>query len=196
MKIIDDFLPKEVFEHLQKYVLSMEFPWFYSEAVSIDPRANDIQDPMAVETDGLHHIIFDPENDAISFVHKVFTPFYQELEHRFGFKPEHLIRNRLSQKTPKIGFVDGNYNIPHVDYFRPHVSLIFYFNDSDGPTYIFDQEFRFGKRINKGFTVKDRVYPKANRLLWIDGWQYHTASNPIQSNRRVILNLNLECLST
>ena len=196
MKIIDDFLPKEIFENLQKYVLSMEFPWFYSEAVSINPLDNDIQDPMAVETDGLHHIIFDPENDAISFVHKIFTPFYQELERQFGFKPEHLIRNRLSQKTPKVGFVDGNYNIPHVDYFRPHVSLVFYFNDCDGPTYIFDQEFYFGKRINKGFTVKDRVHPKANRLLWIDGWQYHTASNPIHSPRRVILNINLECLST
>ena len=34
------------------------------------------------------------------------------------------------------------------------------------------------------------VDPKANRLLIINGLQYHTASNPINAKRRVIFNVN------
>ena len=40
------------------------------------------------------------------------------------------------------------------------------------------------------FTVKDRITPKPNRLLVFDGLDYHTASNPINSDTRFIININ------
>jgi hypothetical protein len=74
--------------------------------------------------------------------------------------------------------------------------MIYYLNDSDGDTRIFDQEFEattnnFGIGHHDTFTTKHQITPKANRLLWFNGFRYHTASNPINSNRRVILNINL-----
>jgi hypothetical protein len=84
--------------------------------------------------------------------------------------------------------------MPHVDYFYPHESFIFYLNDSDGDTRVFNEWCTFTRTMPlalDSFTTQTRVTPKANRLVWINGLQYHTASNPIESTKRVIINLNL-----
>lgn len=191
MQVIDNFLPETVFEQLQETVMKPEFPWFYIEHVSIDPKDNDILDKNAVETDGYYHVVYDPRYEAVSFTNDFFKPFYDQLE-TLGYTIDDLIRVRLSVKHPRIGFTEQNYNLPHVDYHEPHDTIIFYLNDSDGDTHIFNQRYTvLGSKEN--FTIKSKITPKANRLLLIDGLQYHTASNPFQSSRRVVLNINLKC---
>lgn len=199
MKIIDNFLPQEQFDSLQSIIMSWQFPWFYTEYSSVPPEDRELyKDKMAMETEGFCHMMYDRENSD-SFTHKILDDFYHVLANRLGFTKRHLIRTRLSMKFPKIGFTKDHYNIPHVDYYNPHETLIYYLNDSDGDTIIFDEWFNIAnpdKSLNgkEEFTVKDRVSPKANRLLWINGLQYHTASNPIESKRRIIININLEPL--
>ena len=119
----------------------------------------------------------------------------KRLQENLGFTKDHFIRIRSSMKSPKLKFTSENYNLPHVDYFFPHETMIYYLNDSDGDTRIFDQEFtqtnnNWDEEPEK-FTTKCRITPKANRLVWISGFRYHTASNPIESKRRVIININL-----
>jgi hypothetical protein len=195
IRVIDDFLPDLEFKKLQEYVLSVDFPWFYCEHVSLPPAENEITDPLAVETDGFHHIFYDKEYSVESFAAECLNNFFKALGDRLGFTKNHFIRIRSSMKSPKFGFTSENYNLPHVDYFFPHETLIYYLNDSDGDTRIFDQEFT--QNTNNWdneptqFTTHARITPKANRLLWISGFRYHTASNPINSKRRVILNINL-----
>lgn len=188
--IIDDFLPIDVFKKIQKEVMHPEFPWFYIEHVSIAPEENDINDPLAVETDGYFHIVYDKPLNAMSYTHELFQPFYKKLED-LGYNGNQLVRSRLSVKHPRSGFTEQNYNLPHVDYHTPHDTIIFYLNDSDGDTHIFDQNYTV-MGCTEGFTIKQKVTPKANRLLLIDGMQYHTASNPFKTQRRIVLNLNLE----
>lgn len=195
MKIIDDFLPNDEFKKISDAVLSEKFPWFYIENVSLDPKDNVIQDPLAMETAGLNHVVYDRNWNVKSFTYQLFGGFIKKLED-LGFKEEQIIRFRLSMKTPKVGFTSENYNLPHVDYFVPHETLVFYLNDSDGDTRMFDQWFTptpgsLGIGFDT-FTTQSRVPPKANRLLWFNGLQYHTAANPIDHSRRVILNVNLD----
>jgi hypothetical protein len=120
------------------------------------------------------------------------------MEKELGFTQNHLIRVRMSIKFQKQGFTSNNYNIPHVDYCYPHETLILYLNDSDGDTRIFNEWSTYtGKGTAIGpesFTTQTRVTPKANRLIWFNGLQYHTASNPIEETKRAIININLEPL--
>jgi hypothetical protein len=195
LKIIDNFLPDLDFKELQEKIMHHEFPWFYIDQVSLPPNHNPIVDLLAKETDGFNHIMFDRDVKALSFTFEYFTEFFNQLA-QFGFTDKQLIRARASMKMPKIGFTEDNYNLPHVDYYYPHHSLIYYMNDSDGDTRVFDQWFtpvpgQVGIGYDK-FTTEARISPKANRLVWIDGLQYHTASNPINSSRRVIVNINLD----
>lgn len=194
IKIIDNFLSKDNFLKLQEKVLTRHFPWFYCDHASLDPRDNFIKDELAKETDGYAHVFYDRQHDVKSFTYDYLIDFYKAIEN-LGFTQEHLIRVRASVKSPKKNYTLDNYNLPHVDYFFPHDVMIYYLNDSDGDTRIFDQKFIYtGNNYGLGFdtfTTSQRITPKANRLVWFDGFVYHTASNPVESTRRVILNINL-----
>ena len=197
-EVIDNFLPDDQFMKLSGYLLSQDFPWFYAEHVSLDPIDNNIKNKEAVETDGYAHLFYDRDLGLESVTHKVMEDFNNQIQNKFGITYNDIIRSRASIKHPKIGYTEENYNLPHVDYFIPHLSLIYYLNDCDGDTRIFEEKFTpvpAGPNLGISydtFTVKDRVSPKANRLLIINGLKYHTASNPIKSKRRVIININTE----
>jgi hypothetical protein len=195
IKIIDNFLEDNEFNKLSEIMLSPKFPWFYIDTVSLPAVDGSLViDPLAVETAGLNHSIFDREWNVTSFSYEYLLPLFAKIEEDFGYTKDHLYRARSSLKWPKVGYTKDNYNLPHVDYFFPHETMIYYINDSDGNTRIFDQEFtRTHTDMGIGpenFTIKQQVEPKANRLVWINGFQYHTASNPINSDKRVIINLN------
>ena len=200
MKVIDDFLPPAQFDMLQQAIMSLHFPWFYVDSASVPPEDQHFtQDKTAIETDGFFHILYDRETDTTSFAHQLLDNFYQQLSSRLGFTHRHLIRSRLGMKLPKVGFTKDNYNIPHVDYRFPHETLIYYINDCDGDTFMFNEWFNMlhpEKSMNgkETYTVQERITPKANRLVWFNGFQSHTASNPIESSRRIIINVNLEPL--
>ena len=81
--------------------------------------------------------------------------------------------------TPKT----KEYATKHVDMDIPHLTILYYVNDSDGDT------FFFGKDINDG--ISRRITPKKNRAIIFDGLIYHAGSLPT-ANKRVILNFNLK----
>ena len=190
MQIIDNFLPEEDFLEIRNQVLGVGFPWFYVDRVSASEESwIDITDPNCKETDGFFNTVINTQREYYNPLAQIFDKFFIGLE-RIGYKPEDMIVCRLSMKFPKSGFTAETYQLPHIDLpGKPHDSLIFYLNDSDGPTRLFE-EFYDGTK-QKTFKVKEAVKPVANRLLQFDGFQYHTAANPIETSRRIILNLNL-----
>ena len=187
MQVIDNYLPADQFKFLQDNVLAYEFPWFYQQHVSLPPEdGNLITDPNAVETFGYSHTVYDAETNYRGYF-EMFEPLLYKLKQ--DIPTIKFTRIRLSMKTYKKGFTRENYNLPHVDYTSPHKTLIYYINTSDGPTWVFNEKFT-GFPEPTQYTVKDKIDPVENRMLFIDGLQYHTASNPIDNDRRVIVNIN------
>jgi hypothetical protein len=193
MIIKDNFLPKPLFDQLQNQVLSADFPWYYSAQVSLPPGQFNFLDPLAKETDGFNHRTYDREDSNMSFFFQQCRPFFECVAREFGYTHEKLIRARFSMKHPRVGWKEEYYNLPHVDYFYPHDTIIYYLNDSDGDTRIFE-EFFTGFPEKDLFKTQQRIKPVANRLVLFNGLQYHTAANPIESTRRVIFNINLDPL--
>ena len=95
-----------------------------------------------------------------------------EIKSIFRIKANLTTRNVLSNRQIKLlehrdieCGVDKNY-----------ISLIYYVNDSDGDTIFKDS--------------KEKITPKANRLIIFDGSLLHTGSSPKNSKTRVLLNSN------
>ena len=84
------------------------------------------------------------------------------------------------------------YNTPHVDHFMDgdFISLIYYVNDSDGDTFLFEESNKDGHA--SFVTVKDRVGHKENTAIIFDGKQYHASSNPIHSDYRATISMTFE----
>ena len=209
MQVIDNFFPEDKFKDLQELILGPAMPWYYIPNISV-PDWLKVEDPLAVETDALQCLMFDRPRNYISEEYGVLEEYFYNMMIKLGYPQENLLRVRAAMKWPKIGVGAETYNIPHIDSPAAHKTAILYLNDSDGDTRLFHQ---IQKPINctplskdsteeektnyasnftrSGFTVEHSIPPKANRLLIFDGMQYHTAGHPVNSNRRVILNINI-----
>jgi hypothetical protein len=185
--VIDDFMPEEYFRQLQTFLLSLSFPWFHSHKISTG-EDKPLGLVNAIDSSAFTHKVFGKWENHKTFTYEAFLPLVDKIENHLENTHE-LIRLRAVLTNYQHGFASHNYNLPHVDYPCKHISAVYYLNETDGDTWIFDQYYQ-GKTDPETYTVKQRVCPKPNRLLIFDGLQYHTASNPVMHNTRLIANLN------
>ena len=71
--------------------------------------------------------------------------------------------------------------VPHTDIEEPHTTLIYYVNDSDGPTYFYDKDMNIIKE----------VHPKKGRIIAFPGEILHAGCAPKKSKHRYLININL-----
>ena len=84
-------------------------------------------------------------------------------------------------------------NTIHINSDIPHLVMLYYVNDSDGDTILYDKtvndiSYRFGEDMeNYGeFNVAHRITPKKGRILFFDGRVYHAPSSPTKSVRCIV----------
>ena len=115
-----------------------------------------------------------------------------------------LIENGLTQKSRNIvnenDFTNRQANIDqlrkeydniHIDIPFSHLVVLYYVNDTDGDTFIFDKfadlDNLKSPTINESeSTIIKRVSPKKGRALLFDGRRYHSSSGPTKDIRCII----------
>ena len=65
-----------------------------------------------------------------------------------------------------------------------HLTLLYYINDTDGDTILYNEKFDEGKEVI--LTEMARVSPKAGRAVLFNGNLYHSPSVPTTGYRAVI----------
>jgi len=78
-----------------------------------------------------------------------------------------------------------HYNQPHMDSTNTTYSMVYYLNDGDGDTFLFNE--KYGDEFSD-FTVMERISPKKNRAVIFEANRYHASSNPSQAENRYVLN--------
>lgn len=82
-----------------------------------------------------------------------------------------------------------HYNVPHQDSpQRGDYTAIYYCNDSDGDTFLFNEIYSDSVPIPDKLTIHTRVTPKKNRLVVFESDRYHASSTPRVSDERVVIN--------
>jgi hypothetical protein len=76
---------------------------------------------------------------------------------------------------------DLAHQIPHVDHVREHWVMIYYVNNSDGDTFLFE---------NQNLSIKQRISPKKGRCLLFKGNTLHAGMHPRLTNYRMVINFN------
>ena len=82
---------------------------------------------------------------------------------------------------------NNNPHPAHVDTDDNHLVIIYYANDSDGDTTIYNETFdtKFDK-----LTVKKTISPKKGKYVIFNGEHYHASSSPLRHDVRIVLNFN------
>lgn len=181
LKIYDKCVNQAVVDHLYDVLGKQgEFPWYFIYSTA-GPKWD------ATELPSFVHTLFyqgQPNSDYWN----LFKPFIIELFDTIGESVNtEIMRVRLGLITK----MDQEYvHGPHVDWEDwPHKTALFYFNNSDGPTYFYKE--RWQKDVEpREYTLDQKIDPVSNRCVVFDGYQYHSSSTPVNTTYRVVMNIN------
>ncbi len=89
-------------------------------------------------------------------------------------------------------YIGEGVDTPHLDRTTPHWSFIYYVEDSDGDTIIYDYKSKNENDIPYFEDIKElkRIKPKQGTIVAFDGLHWHTAEQPTK-NKRCIINFNV-----
>jgi len=125
-------------------------------------------------------------NTKFSSIHDLGSNILHTFAKKHGIEVKEILRIKANilNKTDKQNHIHP----PHVDMTTPHMVLLYYVNDSDGDTVIFDQKYDDGEVPR--LTVNRSISPKAGAAILFDGLTYHSSSSPQYTEERIVININ------
>ena len=215
--VIDDAIETPLADQVEQTLTGRDFDWYLMNDVDKD-QLRDLSnhrvqmDGNATPTVQLGHGVFDSAlNDpflckqtidmaelilksAVETACGHATPL-EDRNHEFEplFEVDKL-RIKYNMLLPNSKLIEGKNNVPHVDNnFTNSYSAIYFVNDSDGDTVIFNEKYTKDTtaRLKNACTVKRRITPKKNRFVLFDGQYFHASTNPRDSEKRIVINFNM-----
>lgn len=194
IEVFDDVISKDYQRYILNLVNEQDFPLYFRPNI-VTYNYSDVKQNIH----GFTHQLFE-HNKAVSTYFNTIYPMVLSITEKTGVRFNTLERMRFN-------FVLGNpeskmdYHMPHVDNYTSHLVAIYYVNDCDGDTVIFDQFLEVPSlekdeemlQLNT-WTVKKRIEPKMGRIVVFDGRYYHASSYTKTQPYRCVINMNLGML--
>lgn len=185
-RIIDDLIPPSYQDQIEILFSDQRMNWNYRDQTSGVGDAVDRHNQLIKENAQFVHEIFSHDSGAQSSAFEQLKPvlFFVEDKMKCNIKGLSRIKaNLLIKDTTSKGF----YHPPHVDNANTKdcYILLYYINDSDGPTIIFDKDVTQG---HTNLSELVRVEPKKGRGVLLKSSQFHASSNPVENDTRLVIN--------
>jgi len=192
---IKNIIPKSQADYIETVMTGFDFSWAFNKNMVSGDKCfvDDIGNHP-----GLMHFFYEQNSFTSTFFNLVY-PIILNLQDKIKDKDiARLIRMRANLIFKNLAVNEDKF-MPHIDSFFKHVVAIYYVNDSDGDTIIFNEtneDYDHGSKdieriSSRNFTVKKRVKPEKGKILVFPGNYYHTASFCKKNNYRCVINTNL-----
>jgi hypothetical protein len=193
--IIKNILKDNDYHNLYHLLTGVDFPWYYQPDIAFRDFDEHTRDLNVVSSYGFTHVAWDSDQGKVSDIIYLIAPITESFEAKTGTSVNNFLRIKVNLQTPLIDYTYNNYNGAHIDRFEPHKTIIYYVNDSDGETVIFDNVYNPNDQStwypDVNLKIKEKITPIANSLYYLEnGLTYHSGSNPIKSQRRITININ------
>ena len=189
--IIDDLVPKQLQDKIEKAFLSngeVNCNWFFHPASCIEennPWADLLKHRNVVEAPQFCHYMYDEEKGINSEYFNYVAPLLNILKQEYTDVNFDIVRIKANLQLQNKLSCNEKHAAPHKDFNFGHHVFLYYINDCDGDTFLFNE---LG---NGEIEVVERVSPKKGRLVCFDGKWLHASSVPINSEYRAVLNMNI-----
>lgn len=189
IKLINNIIPLQSQLRWHHFIDDKDFRWYYRQDVTYHPNSGFPDFYTMERTCGYSRsVFFEGQIDTPDLM-----PWCQQIldgmTEQTGIVVEKLLRVQVNllYQNPSKTYTTDSWNAAHTDQNYPHKVLLYYINDSDGDTFLFNEQF--GQEFDK-FTIKERVTPKQGSAVLFDGQRFHASSNPITSFKRLAINFN------
>lgn len=185
--VFDDIIDKQHQNKIKDLLFGKTFSWFYYDDIS--KENNEVQ-----RRPGFGHYFLHDKKVNSEF-HNEVNPIIAEALKKANIKHTSNFQGlqgrsffQLPLNIPDRHIVDT----PHVDTDIPHLAILYYVNDSDGDTIIYENIFEGYDKIphKKDLVIKQKISPKMGRVVVFNGKYWHTAEQPTY-NERCIINYNV-----
>jgi len=184
---IENFIPSILADEIETYFTSSEMKWEHKES-TVKPETLDSLKVAMPQYDIVdNHLFFHP-----IFNGSPMSPAWDVVKPLLYFFIQHTKLNVIEVERIKANLLVPNgskpesFNAPHYDSNdHRYTSFIYYVNNSDGDTIGFTNKNQFGK---PDLDIIDRKTPRKGSGIYFPSNYYHTSSNPIECNSRIILN--------
>lgn len=188
---IKDVIPIDYQKHIESQVTSMKFPWYFNPNMVSDEEV--LRDEFG-NIMGFNHFLYE-ENKSQSPFFDIMYPLILSITSKIEINFQKVERMRFNL-TFQNKTAHAPWHLPHIDSYFPHWNAIYYINDCDGDTVIFNETNKeFNRDLEEvkrpDFTVKHRCTPERGKLLVFPGHYYHASSFTRNSKFRCVLNINL-----
>ncbi len=182
--IFDDIISSDEQNKLEYHILNDNIKWL--EHQNITGEFGDLNESFPGSVVYWNTV----DSDILSLVTKIEKLSIDKIQFEFVKNLRYKIN-----KTSPLNYEYDKSKLMHVDMGRDHIVIIYYINNSDGDTVLFNN-----KKGNSAESIKDnfksvnvedfellkRVSPKKGRVLVFNGNLYHYGEYPTYGNRFVI----------
>lgn len=182
MKIIDNCVSKFLADEIENIFLDQYTNWWYDsttagnipEIVTDKKFYETFQFVHPIMDNGRYDSLYSPV--VLKIADTIFSNLKIEILNYRRIKVNQLLKSNNINSHP-----------PHVDDLSDNmISMVYYINETDGPTYFFNNELQ----------LVEKIHPKKNRCVIFASNKLHASSSPILSNRRLVINFVASTTST
>ena len=183
IQVIDNIISKKEQENLKNIFYSNQFPWFYTADVT-SSILNKKQSRPAFS-----HIFMKDGNinsDYYNIVKKISDNVNKKIKKKLI---PYQVRSFLQLSLDK-NLIGNSIDTPHIDMKEPHLVYLYYVNDCDGDTVIYDYISKGTHILDIPFyediKIKKKITPKQGMVVIFDGMTWHTSTQPTRGTRCII----------
>lgn len=184
IKIVDNFLDNTEAMMVEKCL--NDCPWFLTfEEATVSPfKYLTMKDLNTKEYIQFCHNLLDDNGNVLSPNYLFLIDFFKnKLKNNLIINK--FMRMKINLQTQCSFSKEYFYNTPHLDRLdnQEYFNAIYYVNESDGETLLFNKS-------NNEYKIIEKVIPKKGKLLIFSGNIYHSGRHPKEALKRIIINFN------
>lgn len=186
MIVIDNAIGPNLQDEVDELVKGFRINWLYNSSTSY-------AEGTSIHDYAFFHVLY-TDGKPVSELFQPFFMIFLSCLDSAGQRLNELYRLRINMT---LAAHERTIHEPHVDSSVPHQTGIFYLEDSDGPTTIYNEKYDPNSKLaikdhmlKTNLTVMNNVDPVKYRFISYNGLHYHNGCTPLQHKRRILLNCN------
>ena len=169
VKIYDNIINEFEQEIVKKYLYD-ESKWSFIQDVSLENNLHQRRPGFK--------IMFDDVHPLSSYFETIINNTAKKIKLK---NPELLEARSFLQLPLNKEYVGEGVDTPHLDRTEPHLVFLYYVNDSDGPTLLFDDDGN----------IIESCHPKKGRCIIFPGETMHSSAEPKHHPSRIVITYNI-----